>query len=350
MGCWLLAWPRVMEKAALGTGPPPPRTFGIPLPVPLGVATHLRLTRFVAAGGPRPGEEIVLLVHSLVSDATILDLGPGRSLIGAMVDAGHDVVLLDWGAPGAPSATAGLVTHVDALRTVEVGLLHLGVRRIHLVGYCFGGTIAAARLARHPSDPWVASSVLVAAPIGPARRGMGRLIGSALLRPGFALDADGLVPALLVREAFHLLRFAAIKAAWASVRLGRAARSGEAPAELVAIARARASWTYDHRPLPGAAVFDLLRLARTDDLRRGLLGDLGRCRVPTLLVSAARDHIIDRTATAPLPLGGLVEDLVVPSGHVSMLEGKGGRDVLWPALSAWLDRWRVGPAGAAGPS
>ena len=58
-----------------------------------------RLLRFRPVGELRHKTPI-LLVPSLINRWYVLDLAPGRSFAGWLVEQGHDVYIIDWGSPG----------------------------------------------------------------------------------------------------------------------------------------------------------------------------------------------------------------------------------------------------------
>ncbi len=87
----------------------------------------------------------VLVVHSLVTRSWVLNLAPGRSLVAALLEVGHDVYLLDWGIPGAAEAGHGFDDYVATLLLAEQEVRERSGRpAVHLVGYCLGGTLTLA--------------------------------------------------------------------------------------------------------------------------------------------------------------------------------------------------------------
>lgn len=283
----------------------------------------------------RRHREPVLLVHSLVTKPTILDLTPTRSLVGALSAQGFDVYLLDWGDVGWREAGRGLAEHVALLQEAEAQAARAsGARRVHLVGYCLGATVALTRLALFPPDR-VASFAAIAPPVDLSVPGGFRsTLGSTHLKPVLALDGGSCVPAALVREAFHFLRPMALRTEWRRLRT-RSTTSADERAYHDAMAR----WTWEHRRLPGALFLDLVDLYRTN----GLLGHVDQVPVPVFMALAERDHIVPQRSSTALADHLPVETLVCPSGHVSMIVGSGGRAWLWPALADWLARHQPRP-------
>ncbi|MDQ1711771.1 MAG: poly[(R)-3-hydroxyalkanoate] polymerase subunit PhaC [Frankiaceae bacterium] len=302
-----------------------------------GTATLARLGTWRAAGEP------VVLVHSVVTRPWILDLLPERSLAGALIGAGHDVYLFDWGDPGRAQAGLGLDGHVRLLaEAVNVAAARSPTGRVHLVGYCMGATVAFASVGAWGPGP-VASLTLIAPPFdAEVPGGMAAFLTRPELTPVLALDGDGCVPAAFVREGFHLLRRKAVRYAW-----GRLRRRRDRDFQRVASALSR--WAWEQRRLPGALWFDLVDLFRGNALLRGTLRVEGHpvraanVTIPTLVLVTDRDHIVPIASSLALTRQVPHAEVVrCPAGHVSMLMGHESRMVLVPALDAFLRRASAG--------
>jgi len=57
----------------------------------------------------------IVLVHSLISRSYIVDLLPQSSFVGALLRAGFDVYMVDWGVADAADANNTLETYIDDL-------------------------------------------------------------------------------------------------------------------------------------------------------------------------------------------------------------------------------------------
>ncbi|MDA1358360.1 alpha/beta fold hydrolase [Glycomyces luteolus] len=298
-----------------------------------GPATLQRYT-----SGDRASGTPVLMVHSLVTRSWVLDLAPGRSLIAALLAAGHDVYLLDWGIPGPAEAGRGFDDYAATLMLAEqVVRDRTGRPRVHLVGYCLGGTLA---LSTHAAlgDTGLASLTAIAPSVDTAVDGrLDGILRSLRLPPVFALDGHGLVPAPLIRESFHWLHPIALRAA-RQVWRRRRNRNWRA------VAGPLSRWVWEHTPFPGALLFDLVDYARGNALSGGRWLVHGRparlesLEVPVLLAVAATDHIV------PPPASLALVDLLrrpprvvrCPGGHVAMLTGVGTRSILCRELLDFL--------------
>ncbi|HEX2294668.1 MAG TPA: alpha/beta fold hydrolase [Actinomycetota bacterium] len=292
--------------------------------------------------------EPVLVVHAVVSKPWILDLTPERSFVAALANAGFDVFLLDWGDPAPEDAARGLTAYANTLlRAERIVLTITGRERVHLVGYCFGGTLCLARAAAR-DHARVGSIALLAAPVDfsvPA--GLNPLMTHPLFKPVYVLDEHGLVPAAAVRESFHALRPQAMRTALTAWRRRRDPSFRKTYDPL-------ARWVWEHRELPGQMFFDLVDLFRTNGLAAGTLelaGEIARLddvRAPVLALIPEHDHITPSGSSHALTTHRGLDVTVVnaAAGHVSMIAGSAARETTWPRITEWLERNQ----GASGSS
>ncbi|HEU0132185.1 MAG TPA: alpha/beta fold hydrolase [Mycobacteriales bacterium] len=337
---WWWSWPHVFD-VLLGSRRQPVMQLPRAVVWWQGTATLSRL------GLWRPPGEPVVLVHSVVTRPWILDLLPERSVAGALIERGHDVYLFDYGDPGRAQGRYGLAEHVSLLGDALAQAARLSpTGRVHVVGYCMGATLALAAVGAWGSGP-VASLALIAPPFDTAvPGGMATVLRRPELTPVLALDGDGCVPAAYIREGFHLLRRKAVRYA-----LGRLRRRRDKQLQRVASALSR--WAWEQRRLAGALWFDLVDLFRENSLLRGTLrvGDrpvlMSNVDVPTLVLVTDRDHIVPIASSLALTRQVPQAEVVrCPAGHVSMLMGHESREVLVPALDAFLTRAREQPMRA----
>ena len=316
--------PRRMQRALVGL-----RRYQLaarPLPMPpmpaIAEAGGAALRDYGGEGAP------VLFVPSLINPPSILDLGEERSLLRWLAGrGGRRVLLLDWGWPDRARAALSVAGHVEQILLPLIATLD---EPPDLVGYCLGGTMAAAAGQLAP----VRGVAAIAAPWHfsgfprDSRADLDRLW--QLARP--TVDALGLLPMEVLQSAFWSLdpeRTVAKFEEFADMR-GAQARS------FVTLE----DWANEGAPVSGAAARELFEDFFAADLPGegawrvgGEAIDPARLDVPLLNIVSTTDRIVPH-ATA-IRAG---ERLDLALGHVGMVVGSRARTALWEPLAAWLDR------------
>ena len=282
----------------------------------------------------------LLLVPSLINRHYVLDLMPGKSFAEYLVNAGHDVFVIDWGTPGDEDRHLTFDDIVDGYlgRAVRVAARRAGVPRVHLLGYCLGGTLAIVHAAARPER--IASLCVLAAPV---RFGDDGLLSAWTRTRSFDLEALvgalGNVPWQLMQSAFHLLR-PTLNLSKAVHLLDRAWDDEYLDGFL-----ALETWGNDNVSFPGGAYRTLVgALYREDALARGTMllsgrpARLANITCPTLAVTFEHDNIVPWPSAAPLldAVGAVDKERIhLPGGHVGAVVSRAAARTLWPRLSAW---------------
>ncbi|AOY02275.1 alpha/beta hydrolase [Jeongeupia sp. USM3] len=110
----------------------------------------------------------IVLVAPWINKYYVLDLDAKKSLVRHLVDQGFQVFVTSWKNPGTAERDVGFDDYLsDGIATiVDVAKSVSGSDRVHLTGYCIGGTLAAiylAWLARRGEAEQVASATLLTA-------------------------------------------------------------------------------------------------------------------------------------------------------------------------------------------
>ncbi|WP_123536949.1 class III poly(R)-hydroxyalkanoic acid synthase subunit PhaC [Halosimplex salinum] len=94
----------------------------------------------------------ILIVYALINKPYILDLQPERSVVRRLLEAGHDVYLIDWNEPSRMDQHLTLDDYVNRYieNCVDEVRERSGQDKINILGYCMGGTMSAMYAALHP--------------------------------------------------------------------------------------------------------------------------------------------------------------------------------------------------------
>ena len=293
-----------------------------PEPMPVLASAHGASLRDYGGSGPA-----VLFVPSLINPPNVLDLGGERSLLRWLAGQGRRVLLLDWGWPGRDRRGMSVAGHVE--RILLPLMRELG-EPADLVGYCLGGTMAAA-----------------AAQLGPARS------VATLAAPWHFAGFPGEARAKLARlwrdaqptvQTLGLLPMEVLQCAFWSLDPSRTVGKFEAFAALEG-AKARTfvmleDWANDGPPISQAAAKEMFENLFADDVSGsgswsvgGVIVNPQSLQVPQLHIVSTTDRIVPH-ATA-IRTG---ERLDLALGHVGMVVGSRARGMLWEPLAAWLSR------------
>lgn len=283
----------------------------------------------------------LLLVPSMINRAYVLDLREGASLAAALASATprRAVYLLDWGIPEDEDRYTTWDEVVARLaRFARAARRHAGAKKLAVLGYCMGGTLASIHAALHPSE--VAALVDLAGPIDFSKAG---LLGDLVDAKHFdakAVVAAGNVGPSQMQSGFLALRPTGSVAKW----VGFADKAHDEASREAFFSLEE--WASDNIPFPGAAyetyIGDLYQknaLVRGEHYACGERVDLRRIQCPVLVVVAERDAICPKEAATALleHVGSRTgKVLAVPGGHVGAVVGSRAQKVLYPAIAEWL--------------
>ncbi len=295
------------------------------------------LHRFRGEGAGPP----VLLIPSLINRWYVLDLDEGSSVAQALLDAGLDVYLLDWGAAADEDRHLSWDDTLARLcRAVRRTLRATGQPSLGLLGYCMGGTLTAIHTALEPDT--VHALVNLAGPIDFSEGGLLRHMVDRRWFDADAIAAAGNVSPTQMQSGFTALR-PTLSLAKAVRWLDKGHLAGDRRRMNVL-----EEWASDNIPFPAAAYARYIGdLYQDNQLVRGVHHvagrrvDLGAIRCPVLTVVAESDTICPPAAATRLnELVGseTTEVLRLAGGHVGAVVGSGAQRELYPALGAWFQR------------
>lgn len=315
----------------------------------------LRLLRYRRSTPARHAEP-VLFCYALVNRPYILDLQDEKSVVRRYLERGFDVYLIDWGTPSPAESHVSLEDYVGTrLREVVDAIRRAhDEERVHLVGYCMGGTLATLYTALHPEG--VASLTLLATPLDFAVRDS--LLNVWTDREHFDVDAfiaaHGNCPAWFLQSCFLQM-----KPVQNLVEKNLALYEHLDDPAFVEGYLAMERWINDNVPVAGETFRQFVKyLYQENRLVRGnlflgeVLVELRRVTCPVLLLTASADHLVPPASTEgvrPHLGSGDVTSMSVKAGHVGLVVSSKAHDHLWPEATQWL-ALRSTPARAGGPA
>jgi polyhydroxyalkanoate synthase len=296
---------------------------------------------YYAPRGEKRYKTPVLIAYSLINRYYILDFMPGRSLIEYLTGQGHPCYVIDWGVP----------TSADRYKTwgdYTLGYLGMAVRtikaresveKVHLYGYCMGGTLAMAYAALRPEG--IATFTAMAVPVDFHEGGMlAHWTQPKFFNVDALVDAHGNVPTWLMESGFRFMSPLSSVTKWRDLWENREADG------FVDTWRQMERWSADNVPFPGEVYRQYIRdcyqknvFCRSEMVVDGERVDLANITCPVLVVLAEKDNIVpERMATAITEVVGSEEVVVrkFPTGHIGLSSSSKAPKAFWPAISEWL--------------
>jgi polyhydroxyalkanoate synthase len=316
----------------------------------------LKLIRYRRAT-PATHAEPVLFCYALINRPYILDLLPGKSVVGRYLERGFEVYMIDWGIPSDADRGLSLENYVCRFLAAAVAFILQQHRRkdLHLLGYCMGGTISTLFAATNPQP--VKSLSLLAAPIGFGER-------ESLLQlwtdpEHFDVDAfiktHGNCPAWFLQSCFLWMR-----PIQNFVEKSTALFEQMDDLEMVAHYFAMERWINDNVPVAGETFREFVKkLYQHNELVRGQLHlgdrrvDLRQITCPLLLLTARKDHLVAPSSTEAIRQHVTSQDIrsmSIEAGHVGLVVGGQAHRKVWPEATQWLaERSTPAPHGRSAP-
>lgn len=282
----------------------------------------------------------ILMVPSLINRHYVLDLAPQKSFVEFLVNRGHDVFIIDWGTPGAEDRYLSFDDITDRYigRAMRVTARTAGVDRIHVLGYCLGGTLTTIHNAVRPE--LFATHTALAAPIRFRDAGVMAIWTRS---PGFdvraLVAAFGNVPWPLLQASFHMIK-PTMSLAKAVTVIDRA-WDDEFLDGFLAMER----WGNDNVSFPGEVYRRYIEELYRDDalvnghfLLSGQRAVLENITTPTNVVTFEHDDIV------PAPCAKILLDMIqspdkhhihMNGGHVGAVVSRKAATGLWPQLADW---------------
>ena len=290
----------------------------------------------------------LLLVPSLINRHYVLDLMPGKSLVEWLVQAGHDVFVIDWGTPTDEDRYLSFdeITGRYLGRALRQTCRIANAPKAHVLGYCLGGTLAAIHAAAYPER--IASLTALAAPVSFENDGLLAIwTRSKTFDVDALVDGGGNVSWQLMQTSFNMLRptlglrkaVSVVNRAWDDQFL-----DGFFALE---------AWGNDNVSFPGECYRRYIQaLYRDNQLALGTFtlnnrpARLENVRCPLLTITFEHDNIVPWRSASLLHEQARSQDkehLHLAGGHVGAVVSRAAKKHLWPQLSAfWAARDQAG--------
>jgi polyhydroxyalkanoate synthase len=331
----LLNYPAVLEQAC------DTRVGASPFDVVLSQGTH-RLLHY-RRETPATYAEPLLLCYALINRPYILDLQTGRSVVQQYLKRGFDVYLIDWGSPADSDRGLTLEHYVCGFLDAAVHFVCRAHRRdrLHLLGYCMGGTLATLFTALYPA--LVQTLSLLAAPIDfGGRESLLSLWSDARHFDVDAMvDAYGNCPAWFLQTCFLFMN-PVQNLVEKNLAFYEQMEDPSALSSFFALER----WVNDNVPVAGETfrtfVKDLYQCNRLvkGELRLGARAiKLAEIVCPLLLLTAKNDHLVAPASTEGIrPHVGSrdIASMEIAAGHVGLVVSSKAQRTFWPAATSWL--------------
>jgi polyhydroxyalkanoate synthase len=285
----------------------------------------------------------LLVVWSLINRPYILDLQPDRSVVRRLLEAGHDVYMIDWNEPSRLDQHLGMNDYVSRYiaNCVDVVRDRSGQEAINVLGYCIGGALTAMYTALNP-EKVNALGQIAGTLCFRESGGVLELWGhDAYFDPEGVVDVSGNVPADLLADMFAMMDpvdnyFTKYITLYENL-------DDEAFVENFARME---RWLEEGIDVAGTTYVEFMeRIYQDNRLYRNVLEldgervDVGNIDMPVLQVVGEYDDLVPPTASKPFnDVVGSDDTHVIefPTGHIGISVSSRSHDEYWPRVAAWF--------------
>lgn len=284
----------------------------------------------------------ILVVYALINKPYILDLQPNRSVIKRLLEAGHDVYMIDWNEPSRLDQNLTLSDYINRYmdNAADVVRERSGQDAINLLGYCMGGTMSTVYSALKPEK--VNALGLMAPPLYfEESGGVLETWGSdEYFDPEDIVETYGNVPAALLDDGFALMD-PIDNYVSKYLTLYENIENDKFVENFARMER----WLDEGIDLAGDAYVEFLeKIYQGNDLYQNefTLGDqevdIDNLDMPMLLIMGEYDHLVPPKASRPfadvVPTDA-VETIEYPTGHIGLAVSSSSHKDVWPEVGEW---------------
>ncbi len=290
----------------------------------------------------------ILIVYALINKPFILDLQPDRSVVRRLLEAGHDVYLIDWNEPSRLDQHLTLDDYVNRYmdNCVDAVRERSGQDAINILGYCMGGTMSVMYAAQHPEK--VRALGLMAAGLCFERSGGVLEVwgDDEYYDPSDVTETYGNMPAEFLDVGFALMDPVANFVS-KYVRLYDNLEDEDFVENFARMER----WLDEGIDVAGEAYVQFLediyqdnKLYKNELELDGKPVDVGEIDMPILQILGEYDHLIPPGASKPFnDIVGSddVTTIEYPTGHIGLSVSGSSHKEVWPQVAEWFhDRSR----------
>jgi polyhydroxyalkanoate synthase len=285
----------------------------------------------------------ILIVYALINKPYILDLQPDRSVVRRLLEAGHDVYMIDWHEPSRLDQHLGLEDYINRYmeNCIDVVAERSGRESINLLGYCMGGTMSAIYTALNP-EKINALGLMAAGLCFDQTGGILEEWGSEeYYDPQDVVDTFGNVPAEFLDTGFALMD-PVDNYVSKYITLYENLESDDFVGNFSRMER----WLDEGIDLAGRAYVEFLeKIYQNNELYRNELElggehvDVGNIEMPVLQITGEYDHLIPSEASKPFNDVVGSDDVTTieyPTGHIGMSVSSSTHEDVWPEVCEWF--------------
>lgn len=284
----------------------------------------------------------ILIVYALINRPYILDLQEERSVVRRLLEAGHDVYLIDWNEPSRLDQHLTLDDYVNRYmdNCVDVVRERSGQDAINVLGYCMGGTMSVMYAALHP-EKVNALGLMAAGLCFDHTGGVLEEWGSdEYYEPSDVTDTYGNVPADMLDVGFALMDPVENYVS----KYIRLAENLENEGFVENFGRME-KWLGDGIDVAGEAYVQFLedvyqgnKLYKNELELNGKHVDLNEIDMPVLQLMGEYDHLIPPEASKPFNDVIASDDTTTiefSTGHIGLSVSSSTHADLWPEVAKW---------------
>ncbi len=285
----------------------------------------------------------ILIVYALVNTYKMLDIQPDRSYIKNLLEAGHEVYLIDWGYPTKADRYIAIDDYVNGYINNCVDFIRKKnrIEKINILSICQGGTLSVIYASLFPSK--IKNLVTHVTPIDFSTN------DGLLFKWSKDMDFDKLVEGFhgIIPGDFLNQGFDALKPMMKLQKQQALTNAMEDETKLLSFLRME-KWISESPDQTGECFRQFMKdLYQDNKLVKGelVVGEkkvnLKNLTCNLLNIYATEDHLVPPAATIPLNdlVGSKDKELYsFKGGHIGVFVGSKSQKELAPAVTAWLKK------------